>query len=163
MVQTNTQTVGNRTLMAWTAPIMANHERGTRWYVTAGIVVVTCAAYGIISGAWTLTLVSILSGAMYFLLREHKHPDFPITIGEAGVTIRGQFLSWEETRGYWMLLTPEYAELHFTPKNTKKRDLKIQTGDQNLAIIKETLKPFIPEISDKSESAIDFVIRFCKL
>lgn len=163
MEPTQTSPSGNRTILTWKAPVMPNFERGTRWYVIAGALVVLCAAYGIISGAWTLTLVSILSGALYFLLREHKHPDETIVVTETGVTIRGQYLSWEDTRGFWVLLTPDYAEVRFTPKDVKKRDLKIQTGNQNLAELQNTLGKYIPEISDKNETMIDFLIRFCKL
>lgn len=163
MDQTNTPTPPDEILMLWQAPIMPNHARSQRWYLIAGILALTLIAYAILTGAWTFAIVVLLSSGMYFLLRDHKHPKETIAITSSGVQVRSRFLRWQDIGGYWLVYAADYTELHFTPKDPKARDLKIQTGDQSIADLKTVLNGFVPELTDKHESLIDFFIRICKL
>ena len=150
-------------VLRWSAPIRPNHERSKRWYVIAGSIAIGVSAYGIVTGAWTLSVVAVLCIAIYVLLRDHRHPDRTITLTDSGVTIAQKYLSWQDIRGYWLLFTPDYVELRFTPKDEKRADLKIQTGNLPIAELKDVLNRFVPELEDKHEHVLDFIIRICKL
>ncbi len=163
MEQTSTPLSPAETLLTWQAPIMPNHERTQRWYIVAGISVIAMIAYGILSGAWSFAIVMMLCAGLYFALRDHKHGNETIQITTLGVTIRSRFLRWEDISGYWLLDTPEYSELHITPKDTRVHELKIQTGNQPRGTLKDVLNQFVPELTNAHESLIDFCIRICKL
>jgi len=162
MTQTNTTSSG-QILRTWKAPIHPTYERTHRWYMTAGILVIVAAAYGILTGAWTFSVVAVLSGAMYFLIRDHQHPAETIVLTEFGVALKNSFMRWEDLRGFWILYTADYTQLRFTPKDEHKPELKIQIGDQNVLELKDVLSNFLPELPEMQEGIVDFIIRFCKL
>lgn len=149
-------------LFQWTAPVQPVIERGQRWYVIGGVTVLAIAAYGIITNSWPTAVVSILCGAMYFLLRDHKPRNTGCALYETGVMYDGTFHRWDSFAGFWILETPGYTELHLSyPK--AKRDVVIQmTGiapdDMRLAC-----GAFLKELTDKKESLIDIFTRIAKL
>lgn len=159
MTDTNTHT----TLATWEAPIHPRHNRTARWYVVAGGVVLGCAAYGIITGAWSVTIVSLLCGALYYLVRDHESAAEKITLTDEGVLLQNNFTRWEDLEGFWFLLTKEYVEMHITRKNPRQNDIVIQTGSQSIPALRLTLGKFLSEHSDRRESLLDFIARFCKL
>lgn len=149
--------------LQWSAPVRAAHERSTRWYLICGGVVCAIAAYGLLAGAWSVALVAVLCGAMYFLVRSHQFPDSTMTITERGAKLDDTFMPWTESRGFWIMITPEYGELHVVPNQTRTKELVIQTGAQDLVLLRETLQRHIPALSDKQERLVDAFIRICKL
>lgn len=154
---------GETPLLRWSAPVHPAHERTPRWYLIGGGIVLGVAAYGLLTGAWSLALVAVMCGAMYFLLRSHTFPDSTMLITQNGAKLDETFLSWQDAQGFWIMLTPEYEELHIVPRNPRSRELVIQTGDQELNRLRETIGAFIPELGDKRERFIDAIIRICKL
>src|SRR5689334_12039685 len=78
-------------LLNWKAPIQPAFERSSTWYVVAGLIIVAVATYGILSGAWTLTLVSILTAAVYFLVRNHRLPDANVALTDIGIQVNDKF------------------------------------------------------------------------
>lgn len=149
--------------LQWSAPITAAHERTTRWYVTGGIVVFAIAAYGLLTGAWSIALVAVMCGAMYFLIRSHSFPDATMTITQNGATLNETYLPWSEAQGFWIMVTPAYAELHIVPKNPRRGEMVIQTGALDLPTLHETLLRHAPELPEKRERLVDAIIRICKL
>ncbi len=157
------QTEEQQVLATWQAPILPRHERSKRWYAIGGTAVVACAAYGIVTGSWTLTVVSLLCGAMYYLVRDHVPPLKTVVITDKGVLLEEKFTRWEDVSGFWILNTPEYSELHFVPKLARRSDILIQTGDRNLEDLRIAIGSHIPEFTDKRESFLDALIRTAKL
>lgn len=155
-------TLDTQPVLSWKAPVHPTVIRTKRWYVIAVVIVCTVALYGIVSGAWSLAIVSILAGGMYILVRDHKPPLRTIDLHQSGILFGGTFRRWDEFAGYWLLPTPTYTELHLTPL-TGGRDIVIQTGEQNIAQLRMILGQRIPELTQKRESLIDTIIRFCKL
>jgi hypothetical protein len=158
--QTSTST--EQVLLTWKAPIHAKFEKSHRWYIVAGILVITAAAYGVISGAWSLTLVSVLCAAVYFLVRDHKLPDATATLTEHGMQLNDKFLSWEDAKGFWLLFTPDYTELHVVPKG-RQHEMIIQTGSTDISELRNAFQPRIPELTDHRENILDAFIRLTKL
>lgn len=149
-------------VLAWEAPARPVVERTKRWYVAASVVVVLAAVYGIVSGGWSLAIVSVLAGGMYALVHDHRPPAHRIEVHQSGVLLQGAFKRWDEFAGYWILRAPEYSELRLTPR-VRGRDLVIQTGDQDIAQLKMVLGQRIPELTQKREKFLDALIRLCKL
>lgn len=162
MTNTPTQTT-EQSLLSWSAPIHHAHQRTKRWYIISSVIVLSIATYGVLSGAWSVALVTIMIGAMYFLLRDHTFPNASFDITQTGVRLNETFLPWENAQGFWLLRAPDYTELHIVPKATNKSDIVIQTGTMDSAKVRETLTAFIPELTEKRERLIDLFIRICKL
>jgi hypothetical protein len=163
---TDTQTFSapeQQILASWQAPVIPKHDRTKRWYTIGGAVVLLCSVYGIISGSWPFTIVALLCGAMYYLMRDHVPPLKTITITDGGVFLEEIFTRWEDLTGFWMMQTRDYTELHFIPKMKRRSDIMIQTGNQNISDLRVLIGSHIPELTDKQESFLDALIRTAKL
>lgn len=158
-----TNTIPTNDILAWQAPRSPNHERSSSWYAVGGGIVITCAVYGLITGAWTLAIVSVLCGAVYFLVRDHRFPDISCAMNDKGVQIGETFMPWTAVKGFWFIQTPTYNELHFVPKSKRMPDLIIQTGTTPLLTIRSFLAGKTEELHDKQESFIDILLRITKL
>lgn len=150
-------------LLAWTAPSHHNYERSARWYITWGILVLIIAAYGILSGAWTLTLVALLLGGTYFLTRREATPLKEIRIENDGVEFEGNFTPWTQCKDFWLVTTPLFTELHIVRKGAIKSNIRIQTGSIDPTLIRSTVSQFLTMRPDQREHLFDALIRLCKL
>ncbi len=150
-------------LATWQAPVLPTHDRSHRWYVIGGVVVLTGAVYGIVSGSWPFTIVILLCGAMYYLMRDHVPPLKTITLSDRGVLLEQSFTRWEDIAGFWFLETPHYTEVHFVPKVKRRSDILIQTNGQDLTALRLLISPYSSELKDKQEGLLDAFIRTAKL
>ncbi|MBI3619269.1 hypothetical protein HY213_04540 [Candidatus Peregrinibacteria bacterium] len=148
--------------LSWSAPIHPVHERSKRWYLIGGIVALACAAYGILTGTWSLTLVTLLIAAMYYLLRKSPPIIKQITIAEIGVTFDGAFIPWSGFDGFWFIQTPLFIEVHLH-RTAAKQEMVIQTGEISVTDIRIALSQFLTERADRTERLVDRIIRICKL
>ncbi len=140
------------------------HERSVRWYMYAGAFVLACAVYGIFSGAWTFTVVMILVGGIYFLIRNAPPVVKTIKIEEKGYTLNGAFTAWADCKDFWIVMFPGYSELHIEKKKgALDKETILQTADIPLSTIRSSLSQKIPERTDQGERLLDFCIRLLKL
>lgn len=152
-----------RVLLAWSAASRSDHARSPRWYVVAGIVVLLAALYGIASGAWTVTLVALLLGAAYFLVRNQPMPQKTIEIGSDGVTLNGVFTPWNRCRDFWLIETPLGTELHIARAGALGSEIRLQTGSIDPLEIRSSLSQYLPFRPDQREHLLDALTRLCKL
>jgi hypothetical protein len=161
--QTTPRVRTSEVLMAWSAPSHHNHDRSKRWYVISGVLVLVIAAYGILSGNWSVTLVSLLLGGTYFLTRRETTALKTIRIETDGVQFEETFTPWSQCKDFWIITTPIYTELHIVRKGTLKSDIRIQTSDIDPIVIRSTLSQFLTMRPDQREHLFDVIIRLCKL
>lgn len=159
----NTQTPQQEQQLTWSAPRIPNHTRSKTWYATGGFFVIAFAVYGVLSGAWSLSLVCVLCGALYFLIRDHAFPDVSCTLNEKGVHIAEEFLAWSQVKGYWFVTTPTYTELHIVPKKTRTPDIVMQLGAMQPLEIRTFLAGKTEELIEKQERILDILLRLTKL
>ncbi len=161
--QTPTPAIPLRGELRWEAPRHAAHERGVWWYGIGSSIVLCTSIYGILSGAWTLALVSILCGALYFLVRDHRLPDSTCVLTQLGVELDGVFMPWSSLKGFWFLQTPTFTEIRFTPKTPHAAIRNIQIGQQSPNDIRAFLSGVATELTEEKEGILDTFSRFAKL
>ena len=149
-------------LLEWRAPSRINNERSPRWYMITGIAVLVIAAYGIISGAWTVSVVAVLCGSVYVLLRDHVPTLRSISITEQGVNFEGTFYGYNDLRSFWLIKTEVATILHITQKK-RGGDIVLLTGLTDPELVRQVLSRFLTEESDHKEHLLDTFIRICKL
>ncbi len=155
-------TLESKPVLAWDGLSRPAIERTKRWYVTAAVVVVLAAVYGIFSGSWSFAIVSVLAGGMYALVHDHAPATSHIELHDSGVLLDGEFLRWDQLAGFWFLHTRDYTELRLVPHGARAR-LVIQTGTLDLGQLRMILGQRLPEMKHARESLIDIFIRVCKL
>ncbi len=155
-------TLESKPVLSWTALARPRVERTKRWYVTAGVVACAVVAYALFTGAWTLAIVTVIAGAMYPLVHDHRPPSASIALHDSGILFNDDFVRWDQLAGFWFLTTPAYTELRFVPRAGGKR-MAIHTGTLDPANLRMILGQRLPELKHKRESLIDIFIRVCKL
>lgn len=151
-------------LLTWQAPVAPNHIRGPRWYFLAGTFVVACAAYGILMGEWTFTVVMVLMVGMYVLTHRTPETVKTLSITREGLVYENSFTQWRDIRDFWMLQGRNYIELHIALQNGRFiHEVIIQTGAEDPQAIRALLANFIPERTGQQERLLDIIIRICKL
>ncbi len=152
------------TILEWTAHSTPEHDRSPRWYLMGSMLVLAFAAYGIVSADWTLTVLTLLLGGTYFLVRRAPATMATIAIQDKGFLFNGTFVSWGDCSGFWMIHTPGWTELHIrSNRGVIKRDYIVQTADIDPNAISAILSHFLQQRSDQRERLIDRIIRLCKL
>ena len=155
-------TLDSKPVLTWDAPSRPTVERTKRWYVIAAVVVAVVVVYAVVTASWTLAVVSVLAGGMYYLVHDHAPGVSHIELHDSGVLYDGEFTRWDQFVGFWFVPTPGYVELRFVPKRGAKR-VVIQLGTLDPAQLRMILGQRIPELVHKRESMIDIFIRICKL
>jgi hypothetical protein len=163
MEQSSIPSAAPEILLGWKATTIPVHERSKRWYLIGGSLLLAGVVYGILSGAWSFSVVLVLCGAMYFLLRNHVPEPKTIAIAREGVLFDGTFTRYEDLAGFWIIETPGYHELHISPKIRRRGEIVIQTSDIPSNQIRATVGQFLEEVKEKKESLVDILIRICKL
>ena len=149
--------------MLWSAPSHHNHERSARWYLIGGCLILAIAIYGIIIGAWTVTIVSLLVGGTYFLTRREETPVKTIRIEREGVTFQDDFTPWGQCKEFWVVQTPLFNELHILRDARVRREIRLQTATIDVTLLRSILSQFLPMRTDQREHIVDVLIRLCKL
>lgn len=150
-------------LLSWTAPSHHNHVRSVRWYAIGGALILTIAVYGIVTSAWSVTLVSLLLGGVYFITRREPTALKEIRIETDGVQFQDSFTPWTQCGEFWLVQTPLFTELRIVRKGFAKSDIRIQTGPIDPTVLRSTLSQFLPMRADQREHLLDVIIRLCKL
>ena len=164
MNETSVSSIDLQPLLRWDGQSRPTHERGPKWYLYGGIFILLCAVFGIVSGAWSFSLVMLLIGGLYFLTRNAPEPVHHIEISPEGVTFRGEFTHWNGCKDFWMLQGPTYVELHIMRAKLVNPEIVIQLPPgMDVRIVRAVLGKFLSERSDQTENLLDTFIRICKL
>ncbi len=162
-VATSEHTPPARPIMSWTAPSHHNHERSARWYLIGGGLILAICVYAILTGAWTVAFVSLLVGGTYFLTRREETPLKSIRLDKDGVTFQDNFTPWDKCKEFWIVQTPLYNELHIIRDAKANREIRIQTANIDVTILRSALSQFLTMRVDQRERLLDVIIRLCKL
>ncbi|HYE59801.1 MAG TPA: hypothetical protein VEA18_01290 [Candidatus Kapabacteria bacterium] len=152
-------------LHEWTLKEYHQHERGSTWYIvmiTFGIILVL---YGVISKNFLFSLIIILAAIILFLQSHQEAPDVPFAITELGVVINNRFYPFSELEDFYIIYQPpEVKTLFIHTKSTFRPTLRIPLMDNNPMEIRQTLREYLPENTEKEEEPLaDTIARRWKL
>lgn len=164
MEQTSFSPVNLDPLLAWDGQSRPNHERSSKWYLYGGVAVLVCVIFGILTSAWSFSIVMMLIGGMYFLTRNAPEPVHHIELSREGVTFRGEFSLWKDCKDFWLLQGPDYVELHIMRMKLVNPEIVIQLPPgTDVRVIRTVIGNFLSERPDQRENLLDTLIRLAKL
>ena len=153
----------NPPLLEWKAPAKVGYKRSEKWYLVAGVLCVLMIAYGILTGAWSMSLCIALIAGLSFLVRNESPQIHTIRIHDIGIEFDSKLSVWSDWKHFWILRGDGYHELHIESKKSMEPDLVIQTGTMDPYVVRDQLSQFIVQIDHQKEKILDAIIRFCKL
>lgn len=149
--------------MQWNAPERPPVERGRVWYAVVGLSALVAAVWSIVTAAWTLTIVIILGGAMYFQHLKLHVSSRKIEISKEGIAVNGVFTPWDVCAGFWIYKTGEQYVLHIEKSRGWDREISTVIEGQDYREIATLLSEFLPYRATRRENILDSIIRICKL
>jgi hypothetical protein len=150
-------------LLDWDAPTLPRHRRTRRWYVTGLLLMIAAVVYGVIIGAWTMVVLAVLIGVMYYLVRGAEPPLKHMSLTTHGVFFDGAFTRWEDCTGFWIVQNKTYTKLYIGRRNRRQGDIAIMVEGVEPTDVRWTLAKFLSEQTDRGESVLDIIVRVCKL
>ena len=162
----------SQVILKWSTLDAQAHERSASWYFAGTIFIIGFAAYGLFTASWTTTILAILIGGIYFMLRNAKPRRIDVQITGMGVRVEDKFVPWNMCRDFWILIpttksgdTPEKEkpELHISPQRFPQREISVFIDEIDPAEVREVLLQFLPERAGMQERFLDIVARLLKL
>ena len=150
-------------LHSWITPEYIKFEKTTRWYVTAGTILLILIAYAIASGSATMAIVFILIGGMFFMIKNEEPKMQTIAITKLGVYVDKHFYPYSSIDAFWIVYEPPYIRSLYLSVNKGRRILNIQLNDQDPAKIRHLLQKEVREAEDRHEEWTDTLIRLLRL
>lgn len=148
-------------LVAWNAPAQMHVERTRLWYIIAGSFVVASLLYSVFSGGWTFSMLIIALTGVYWKMHTVQAPVHSIELWKEGFAFDGNFTTWDQCNGYWILGFGDVHQLHIEKRNGI--DVHMLTGGIDPYLLHELLPQMLPHLSDRQERVLDTIIRICKL
>lgn len=121
------------------------------------------SAYAILAGAWSVALVTILLGGVYYLVRREPTPLKYIRIEKDGFQFQDTFTPWKQCKDFWLVQTPLFTELHIRKLSGVLPEVIIQTGTIDTPALRAAISQNLAMKTDQQERALDAIIRICKL
>lgn len=154
----------NQAIYAWQAPLYVNKRKPFWWYIVAAAVVIGLVVYGLVSGAWTLSMAIVLFVGVYYYFSNQEVPVVDIVLSEAGVRVGGKVYPYSMFRTFWVdYHPPVIQELHLIPNNNYKYELTLNLQGQNPAPIKAVLQQFMPEWADRQKTVTESLVHLIGL
>lgn len=153
------------TVITWRAPEFRELDRGSNWFMTAGIIAVMLVAWAIWQNAYPFAIVVILISGIYFLTHKDRPKEIDIALTSNGILADNKFYSFPEVENFWVIFKPEIdiKTLTITLKTGVIREVTFQLGSQDPAEIRSFLSAHVYELQDRTENFVEKVIRVLKL
>lgn len=151
-----------RSRITWQAPSIPTYRHSTQWYITAGVVVLLSAIYGILTGNWLFAVILLTAAGIFYFVRNIAPPLHTITLTEQGILFDEELTRYEECGGFWFFKTSDFTELRIPFTKKKKGEIRIQTGNIEVSTIRSTLGNHLSELP-LQERLLDTLSRICKI
>ena len=154
-----------RTLLEWSFPEFERHERPFGWYVLAVIVGLALLIWSIVDQNYLFSIIVVLAAALFVRQTTRQPGLITARVMEDGVELGRNFYEYSELKNFWIIYEPPTVKrLFFTFKMGVRPYLAVPIEDQNPVRIREALRNFLPEDTDReAEPVAESLGRMLKL
>lgn len=162
-MEENQNTYNNHEI-SWEAPEYIQHEKGWKWFLIAGIIIILFAVYGALTDNWTLSIALVLAAAVYVMVHGQTPKHIEIIVSKTGIKVGEREYPYQNIKYFWIIYEPNKTRTLNLESNSKfLPDIAIQLGDQDPAELRTFLLMHVREKEGKEETGIDALLRILKL
>lgn len=155
--------VHGKTLLEWKAPEFINHTKGKRWFMGAGVLILTLITYAIYTQSATMVIVFVVLAGVYFMTHNMTPRIIDIKITEAGIAAGDTFYPFGQIEAFWIIYHPQYyRDLNLKLKNQSSK-ITLQLNEQDPIEVRNILSEELQEIKGAQDSFSDILIRLLRL
>jgi len=154
-----------RTLLSWRAPEFRHYERGAAWVFVASFLALALIGFSIWQNSYAPVVAMLLIAGIYFLTHNKKPREIETTITTNGFHIDKIFIPFSNVEAFWIFFDPaeNLATLHLILRKGVVRERAIELGDADPDEIRAALSERVFELSDRTETLVEKIIRLLKL
>lgn len=159
-----TQTVSDKVVLNWSAPSFQKNDKTTRWYLSAGLIIVLLIAYSAWQQDWFVIVVTIIvSAVMFWYIHSISPHNVSYRVTPIGFYLDEKFYPFSEMHSFWMVYNESVKNIYiaFNKKYLPSLIINIEAVDP--VILKGYLLKKIPEQEDRGESLADKLTRIIGL
>jgi hypothetical protein len=152
-------------LYVWEAPAYERYERGPRWYLFMSLVALGFVAYAVWTTNYLFAFIVLIGAILLVLVGNEKPKRILIQIGQNGVVVNGEFMSFDDLRHFAIVYQPPRVKvLYLYPRGLPFRRHRIYLGEQNPVEIRQFLRQYLEEDLDlRDEHFSDILGKLLKL
>ncbi len=151
-------------VLSWEALEYIQHPKGSRWYITAAIVIVVTLLFALVTGNWSMALAVLAFAGVYQYIHTHHPPERTrIRISHMGISVGEMFFPFSHIQAFWIIYAHGIKTLNLRVARRFFSDVVIQLEDQDPVELRQYLVGQIPEWEGKSERLGDIILRLLKL
>ncbi len=149
----------------WEMPAFEERDRGPWWYVIVSVIALISVAYGVWVSNYLFALIIIISAIILLLTTEKEPHSVLVQIGDHGVVVDGEFVSFEKLANFSVIYHPPATKvLYIERKYSIKPRLKLYLGEEDPVALREHLLRYLPEDLDlRDEHLSDILGRLLKI
>lgn len=132
-------------MFEWTVPGKKNHSAS--WYTIAGILTLSLAIWGIISGIYALTFVVVIMAGVYILLENNAPETARAIVNQNGVGVGEVFYDFGQVAGFSIVFdheVPRYVRVSLKKNNLRTIDIPV-SGLSDAGYEIGELRTFLPQ------------------
>lgn len=154
-----------RVILSWDFPEYPRYQRGTLWYVVAGIIIGGLLIYALLTGNFLFALIVLMFALFLFYTTMVEPQHIPFKIMERGVKIGDAFLSYRDIDQYWFVYEPPHVKrLYLDTKHFARSRVCIDLVDENPNEIRKALGTFATEdVTKDIEPFVDVITRLLRI
>jgi hypothetical protein len=162
--QVDPRVLHNKTILTWQAPEFIAHQRGKKWFLIAGIVVLLLVLYALYTNSATMAIAFIVLAGVYYLTHNQNPKIIDVRITELGISVADKFYPYNMINSYWIVYNPPYVHnLNLRLSNKTFSKVVVQLDVQDPVEVRKILAKELPEIEGESESMAEILIRLLRL
>lgn len=150
-------------ILSWEAEEFVQYDRGSRWYTIAGLTGGALVVMMIFLQQWIAVLLFTL--ATYVVMKHAEDTPRTLTnsVSTLGIYLDEDFLPYQELKAYWIVYKPPIRSLTIQTTGRFKPVRKVNLGDVDPEVVRQALRPYLPERPKQGEDFLDRFSRFIRL
>lgn len=162
--KTKQEDFSHNAVIRWEAPEYVQHDKGWKWFLGAGIVVLLLCVYAVATSNWTLLIALVLLSSVYIWQHGSVPKNIEVIVSKTGIKVGEKEYLYQHIQSFWIIYKPPMVKtLNLRSNSRILPDISIQLGDQDPAQLRAYLCSQIQEEEGKEESTVDALIRIFKL
>lgn len=151
-------------ILTWTSSLYPAAQKTKGWYIGLFVVTALFALYGILTNAWSFSVVIIVAAGVYYYLNEQDVPVVDVVISDLGILIGRRVFPFSDLKTFWIDYNPPFhKELHLILKNEYKHEIIVSIHALNPSELRRILTRYLPEWEDRKKTFSENLTHFLGL
>lgn len=152
-------------VLNWQALDYPRYHKTYRWYVIAGVVMLTIVVYGLLTEAVTMSIAFIVLAGLYFLVHRKHSTLMSHSLTTMGIRVNNVFYAYSDIEAFYIVFDPPHVQtLNIILKKNVNKEKVIQLDNIDPADVREVLlNRGVDEMEGQKESLTSLFSRLLKL